>query len=121
MLVDSRHDFTLTGAWKGEYASEDPLASPTRFDATLVVSTGVVSGWTTEPNTFGTYGYTDLEAGLTGDAFASRQLVMMKTYRSGTANHSVLYVGRLDEAGSRIEGHWFVSGGTKGTFWMARS
>jgi hypothetical protein len=121
MAPEPKLDVSLTGAWRGEYVDESPGSSPTRFDASLIVTGGVVSGTTTEPNTFGTFGYSELEALLNGDAYATRQVVWLKTYRTGATNHSVLYVGRLDEAGRRIEGHWRVSGGTRGTFWMERS
>lgn len=120
MLVDARLDLSLTGTWKGEYASEGLGSSPTRFDATLFVTGGVLSGTTTEPNTFGPFGYSELQADLTGDAHATRQVVLLKTYRTATVDHSVLYVGRLDETGKRIEGRWRVSG-AQGTFWMERS
>jgi hypothetical protein len=121
MQLDPSLDLSLSGAWKGEYVGEELGASPTRFDASLSVFAGAVIGSTTEPNTFGGYGYSELEAGITGDAYTTRQVVMLKTYRSGATTHSVLYVGRLDGAGRRIEGHWRVSGGTRGTFWMERS
>lgn len=121
LQVDPSLDLSLSGTWKGEYVGEETGASPTRFDASLSVFAGAVIGSTTEPNTFGGYGYAELEAGLTGDAYATRQVVMLKTYRSGATTHSVLYVGKLDGAGRRIEGSWRVSGGTRGTFWMERS
>lgn len=118
MRVDASLDAALSGAWKGEYAG-GLASSTTRFDATLTVIDGAIGGTTTEPNTFGPPYYPELEATLTGDAYASRQVVMLKTYRTDSVDHSVLYVGRLDEAGTRIEGRWRVSG-AQGTFWMER-
>lgn len=119
MRVDGALDRSLSGTWKGEYAG-GLGSTPTRFEATLTVIGGVVDGTTTEPNTFGPSYHAELEASLTGDAFATRQVVVLKTYRTGTVTHSVLYVGRLDEAGTRIDGHWRV-GGAQGTFWMERA
>jgi hypothetical protein len=119
MQVDARLDLSLTGAWKGEYSSESLGSSPTRFDASLFVTGGVLGGTLTEPNTFGPVGYAELQADLTGDAYATRQVVLLKTYRTATVDHSVLYVGRLDDAGTRIEGHWRL-GGMQGTFWMEK-
>ncbi len=119
MALDSSHDFALSGGWRGEYAG-DSVGESTRFDATLSVFAGTVTGATTEPNTFGMYGYAELEASVVGDVYRTRQVVFLKTYRSGATDHSVLYTGRLDEAGKRIEGRWRVSGGTSGTFWMEK-
>jgi hypothetical protein len=119
MQVDGALDLSLSGAWKGEYVSDGLGSSPTRFDANLFVSGGSVSGTTSEPNTFGPYGYAELAADVNGEAYATRQVVLLKTYRTATITHSVLYVGRLDEAGKRIEGRWRLGGG-QGTFWMER-
>ena len=120
MQVDPALDLSLSGAWKGEYVSDGFGSAPTRFDANLLATGGSVSGTTTEPNTFGPYGYAELAADLTGEAYATRQVVLLKTYRTATITHSVLYVGRLDQAGKRIEGRWRL-GASQGTFWMERS
>lgn len=120
MQLDVALDLVLSGSWKGEYASEGFGASATRFEANLFTTGGLVSGTTTEPNTFGPYGYAELQADLTGEAYATRQVVLLKTYRTATVTHSVLYTGRLDAAGKRVEGRWRVSSGTQGTFWMEK-
>lgn len=120
MQLDTALDLTLSGAWKGEYVSESLGSTATRFDASLFATGGVVSGTTTEPNTFGPYGYAELQADVNGEAYATRQVVLLKTYRTATVTHSVLYVGHLDEAGKRIEGRWRLGGG-QGTFWLEKS
>ena len=120
MQLDMALDLSLSGTWNGEYASDGLGSSPTRFDATLFSTGGVVSGTTTEPNTFGPYGYAELQADVNGEALATRQVVLLKTYRTATVTHSVLYIGQLDATGKRIEGRW-RQGGSQGTFWIARS
>lgn len=115
---DPEIDRRLRGHWRGEYDGDS--SGPVSFQAELEASDGTISGSTTEPNTFSyVYGYSELEAGLTGDAYASGRVVLLKTYRTGSATHSVLYVGTLDEAGRRIEGHWRL-GAARGTFWLTK-
>ncbi len=114
---DAAIDRLLQGTWTGEYRLADGRTST--FSAVLSATAGSVSGSSTEPNNFGPYGYTELEATLTGDVYASRQLVLLKTYRTASVDHSVLYIGQLDESGRRIDGHWRI-GETDGTFWMER-
>lgn len=111
---DPALDATLSGRWRGEY---DDGTGPTAFDAELRVTDGVLSGSTSEPNRFGPPHFSRLEAELAGDAFASRQLVWLKTYRTGSVDHSVLYVGQLATSGRRIDGHWRL-GTSHGTFWL---
>lgn len=120
MRLDSALDLVLTGTWTGEYVSDAFGSSPTRFEASVLTTGGVVSGTTTEPNTFGPYGYAELQADLAGEAYATRQVVLLKTYRTATVTHSVLYVGRLDAAGKRVEGRWRLGSG-QGTFWLEKS
>lgn len=120
MTLDPALDLVLTGSWKGEYASDGLGSSPTRFEASVLTTGGVVSGTTTEPNTFGPYGYAELQADLAGEAYATRQVTLLKTYRTATVTHSVLYVGRLDAAGKRVEGRWRL-GSSHGTFWLEKS
>ena len=120
MQLDPALDLALTGTWKGEYLGDGRGSDGTRFDASLFATGGVVSGTTTEPNTFGPYDYAELQADLVGEAHATREVVLLKTYRTATITHSVLYVGRLDAAGKRIEGRWRLRG-LEGTFWMERS
>lgn len=115
---DPELDRAVRGHWKGEYDGDS--TDPVTFQADLTVFDGVLTGTTTEPNTFPyVYGYSELEADVSGDVFGSRQVVWMKTYRTGGVSHSVLYVGTLDDAGRRVEGHWRL-GATQGTFWMTR-
>lgn len=112
---DPEIDRALGGRWRGEYDSDS--AEPVAFTIDLIVVDGILSGSSSEPNTFPyVYGITTLPAALDGEAFASHQVVWLKTYTSGVS-HSVLYIGTLDEARKRIEGHWNL-GGNRGTFWM---
>lgn len=120
MQLDTALDLSLSGAWKGEYVSDSLGSTATRFDASLFATGGVVSGTTTEPDTFSPYGYAELQADVSGEAHATRQVVLLKTYRTATVTHSVLYVGQLDAAGKRIDGRWRL-GSSQGTFWMERS
>lgn len=115
---DPAFDTALTGHWRGEYASAEGGA-PTRFEADLVASDGTVNGSTTEPNTFGPGYLTELYADLVGEVYATRQVVLLKTYKSPGVDHSVLYVGRMDDERKRIEGRWRLPG-THGTFWLAK-
>jgi hypothetical protein len=115
---DAARDAEVAGLWKGEYQYDDGRTA-TEIEVTLRVRDRDLSGEMSEPNAFSTYGPPRLESAITGDVFASGQVVFMKTY-SGSETHSVLYTGAIADGGRRIEGRWRL-GGTSGPFWLAKS
>lgn len=115
---DPARDAEIAGHWKGEYQYEDGRPS-TAIEVTLRVRDLELSGEMSEPDTFGTALGARVESRITGDVYASRQVVFMKTYDSGGVTHSVLYTGTLARSGRRIEGRWRVPG-LSGSFWLAR-
>ena len=115
---DSVRDAEVTGRWKGEYQYDDGRPS-NEIEVVLRVSDRDLSGEMSEPNTFGTTYPARVDSTITGDVYASGQVVFMKTYTSGGQTHSVLYTGELAESGRRIEGRWRIGGGS-GPFWLAK-
>ena len=102
---DTETDTAVSGTWSGSYDYADGGRS-VRLEVTLNVRDGRLRGTMTEPNTFGTSGYSELEADLVGEAVASNLVTFMKTYRTGDADHSVFYIGELSEDGKTIAGTW---------------
>jgi hypothetical protein len=115
---DPAIDASVRGHWQGEYAYDDGRAA-TRIEAEFRVVDGTLAGEMDEPNTLGVLGFSRLASSLAGDVYASRQIVLMKTYTSGDATHSLLYTGTLAESGDRIEGRWRI-GAASGPFWLQR-
>ena len=109
----------LTGSWKGRYEYPDGRAG-VDFTQDLTFSQGLITGYLSEPNTFGDKTSQNLYATLSG-AVSGGEIEWLKTY-DGTAgvSHSVKYHGKLDRKADKIVGEWQIEGGWSGTFELAR-
>ena len=107
----------LTGAWTGRYEYTDGRDG-VDFTQELTFSQGLISGFVSEPNTFGDSTSKNLYATFLGTV-AGNTIEWLKTY-DGTAgvSHSVKYSGTLDRAAKSIEGRWSIDGVT-GPFKLA--
>lgn len=109
---------TLSGLWQGRYHYPRTLngVSSVAFEMDLTFSQGQISGFITEPNTFGNKTSANLYATFAGTVVGNR-VEWTKTY-DGTAGvkHSVSYSGTLDRNTGRIEGRWVISNDWSGDF-----
>jgi uncharacterized caspase-like protein len=109
---------SLSGRWAGKYyypyALEGVLSVD--FEMDLVLSQGRVSGFVSEPNTFGddtsNHLYADFQGEIYGDSIS-----WTKTY-DGTAgvDHSVSYSGTIDRQSKTIFGTWMIRDDWSGRF-----
>lgn len=116
---DTETDTTVSGTWEGSFGYDDGRPG-VDLELTLNVREGRLRGTMTEPNTFGPAGYARLEADVVGEAVRSHLVTFMKTYRTGSLDHSILYVGELSEDGKKIEGTWTL-GESQGPFSLAKT
>ena len=109
---------TLTGLWRGRYYYPRELngVSSVAFEMDLTFSQGQITGFVTEPNTFGAKTSANLYATFSGTVVGN-SVEWTKTY-DGTAgvNHSVSYSGTLDRRNGRIEGRWEIRNDWSGDF-----
>jgi hypothetical protein len=107
----------LTGSWKGHY--EYPSGSGRTgvdFTQDLTFSQGLVTGYISEPNTFGDKTSKNLYASFSG-AVAGNDIQWVKTYDgTGGVSHSVTYQGKLDRRARKIVGKWQIGTGWSGPF-----
>jgi uncharacterized caspase-like protein len=107
----------LTGSWKGHY--EYPSGSGRTgvdFTQDLTFSQGLVTGYISEPNTFGDKTSKNLYASFSG-AVSGNDIKWVKTYDgTGGVSHSVTYQGKLDRAARKIVGKWQIGAGWSGPF-----
>jgi hypothetical protein len=107
----------LTGSWKGHY--EYPNGSgrtAVDFTQDLTFSQGLVTGYVSEPNTFGDKTSKNLYASFSG-AVAGNDIQWVKTYDgTGGVSHSVTYQGKLDRRARKIVGKWQIGTGWSGPF-----
>jgi hypothetical protein len=111
----------LTGRWSGHYFYPQPVngISAVAFEMDLTFSQGRVSGYVSEPNTFGQKTSANLYATFEGSV-AGTEVAWIKTY-DGTAGveHSVRYEGTLDRRSRTIQGRWIISSDWSGAFEIA--
>ena len=112
---------SLTGLWRGRYFYPRPVkgVKSVEFEMDLTFSQGRVSGFVTEPNTFGRKTSANLYANFTG-AVTGNHVEWTKTY-DGTAGvkHSVRYVGAIDRSRRKISGKWIIKKNWSGKFSIA--
>lgn len=106
-------DAAVSGKWEGRFEYDDSGLPGGTLTVDFGAHDGVLAGTAVE-----TEGGRTMEANLTGDVYASRQVVWMGTYFAG-GDHSVMWTGTLDASGRRIAGHWRLDRGT-GTFVLER-
>lgn len=119
-MTDKSFD-NLSGFWTGVYDYPLALREPVPFNAVIEDVGGALSGEIVEPNTFSQAKDRELFASISG----SRQghaVHFIKTYeRVPQGGHSLVYHGRLDGTGTRIEGTWQAHTLWSGPFVMNRS
>lgn len=117
----SDSDFkSLSGYWTGVY--DYPAADEAvPFNAVLSDEAGRISGEIIEPNTFAQAPDRELFSSLSG-ALDGGSITFIKHYESlPGAGHTVLYVGHVDAARTKIEGRWRIGATWSGPFVMNRS
>jgi len=109
----------LTGVWNGLYTYHDGRS--TSFVATLIESSGSLSGTTHEPGTSGASGAM-LFATLVG-AHNDSVVTFTKTYERPDVFHKspIRYEGALNGEATEIEGRWTIMHFWSGRFLMVRS
>ena len=121
-MTDSRGvgERNLTGIWNGLYTY--PHGQSTAFVATLIETTGSLTGTTHEPSTPGDDPETTSFATLTGSRHAST-VTFTKRYDRPTRRKMspILYDGVLNGDGTEIEGRWSIPSSWSGKFLMIRS
>jgi hypothetical protein len=113
-------DGDVTGAWTGEYRYDDPGRDPVVMDASFTAVSGVLTGSTTEPNTFAPGAPPELPATVAGEVLVGGRITFMKAYDAGTVQHSILYIGQLDARRRTLAGRWRTRGAS-GTFELQRA
>ncbi len=109
---------TLSGLWRGRYHYPRPLdgISSVAFEMDLTFSQGQISGFITEPNTFGAQTSANLYAAFSGTVVGNK-VQWTKTYDgTGGVDHSVSYHGTIDRKAGSIEGRWSISNDWSGDF-----
>ncbi len=112
---------SLSGPWRGEYSDDGDDNPPRAFRATLKEMAGLVRGGIEEAVTENDKPERPLEAVVEGRR-AERAVRLIKRYVSATKRFiPILYEGRVNEGGDRVEGRWSMRGGRTGRFVMSRA
>ena len=110
----------LTGVWLGLYSYPRQL-EPVSFTATLIESSGAISGSTHETPREASAAARTLFATLSGRRNEGA-VQFTKTYDDGIPhNHPISYEGALADNGAEIEGRWSIPRMWSGRFLMIRS
>lgn len=117
---DRARERNLTGIWNGLYTYQDGRS--TAFVATLIDSSGSLSGTTHEPSTLSENPGATLYASLVGSR-RDASVTFTKTYDRPDVFHrsSIVYEGALNGDGTEIEGRWTIVKAWSGKFLMIRS
>lgn len=111
---------SLTGVWHGLY-SYMAFKEPVYFVATIIDSSGFISGSTHESEVGETGAPLALFASLEGQK-AGDVVRFTKLYDgSGGWEHGVDYSGLVSSDGDEIEGHWTIGSQATGRFLMMRN
>jgi hypothetical protein len=107
----------LTGSWRGRYEYSDTRPG-VDFELNMTVSQGKITGFVSEPNTFGDKTSKNLYANLVGQ-ISGNAIGWTKRYDgTGGQSHAVEYRGTLDRKARRIVGRWTI-GAASGAFQMS--
>jgi hypothetical protein len=107
----------VSGVWYGRWNAEDRRVRANRFIAHLAEGGGQFAGTTTEPDLGQRSG---IILAFVEGARAGAEVRFVKQYDgSGGWSHSLLYSGRINGAGTEINGTWRYSV-YSGTFTMER-
>jgi hypothetical protein len=107
----------LSGDWIGNYSYPGEL-EPVPFLATLIESSGHLTGETKEPGQtpeMGTIAHALLQGARNG-----AQVTFTKMYDT-IEDEPIIYEGSVDEAGDEIHGRWTIVGEWSGSFLMRRA
>jgi hypothetical protein len=113
-------DLDLSGTWHGFYNYPIPQ-EPVPFTATLIETSGDLTGSTEEVGNVGDARGLTITATLQGRR-TGFSITWLKIY-DGEFQHydAVRYAGAISEDGLEIEGRWTVPGHWSGTFLMIRA
>lgn len=111
----------IAGFWTGEYAYDDVTGLKVEFHAELSQKGTIMSGNSTEENTFGGQGGQILIAELFGKV-SGESVDFTKSYTNGPAHQDkILYQGTLSDDGNLISGKWTMLSMWTGSFKMTRA
>ena len=110
----------VSGFWTGEYAYDSVKGLKVEFKAGLVQTGAILSGDTTEENTFADQCGQILIAELFGKVSA-QNVSFTKAYKNGPpGQEKILYQGSISDDGSFIMGTWTIMSSWTGSFRMTR-
>ena len=110
----------VSGFWTGEYAYDSVKGLKVEFKAGLVQTGAILSGDTTEENTFADQCGQILIAELFGKVSA-QNVSFTKAYKNGPpGQEKILYQGSISDDGSLITGTWTIMSRWTGSFRMTR-
>ena len=110
----------VSGFWTGEYAYDSVKGLKVEFKAGLVQTGAILSGDTTEENTFADQCGQILIAELFGKVSA-QNVSFTKAYKNGPpGQEKILYQGSISDDGSFITGTWTIMSSWTGSFRMTR-
>lgn len=111
----------VSGFWTGEYAYDNVKGLVVEFNAELNQMGAILSGNTTEQNTFADQGHQILIAELFGKV-SGEKVDFTKCYSNGTPNQEkILYQGLISDDGGLITGNWTMLSMWTGSFKMNRA
>ena len=106
----------VSGFWTGEYAYDSVKGLKVEFKAGLVQTGAILSGDTTEENTFADQCGQILIAELFGKVSA-QNVSFTKAYKNGPpGQEKILYQGSISDDGSFITGTWTIMSSWTGSF-----
>ena len=110
----------VSGFWTGEYAYDSVKGLKVEFKAGLVQTGAILSGDTTEENTFADQCGQILIAELFGKV-SGQNVSFTKQYKNGPpGQEKILYQGSISDDGSLITGTWTIMSSWTGSFRMTR-
>ena len=111
----------IEGFWTGKYDYDAVKDLSVEFHAELTQAGAILSGNTTEKNTFGGQGHQILIAELFGKV-SGQNVNFTKSYLNGPPNQqTILYQGSVSGDGRLLTGTWIMMSIWTGSFRMTRS
>lgn len=110
----------LTGRWAGRYYYPRPLkgVKSVTFEMDLTFSQGNITGFVSEPNTFGNKSSKNLYANFKGSVTGNEVTWVKKYDGTGGVSHSVKYSGKLDRKAGKVTGRWKIGKDWSGDFYV---
>lgn len=111
----------IAGFWTGKYAYDEVIGLVVEFHAGLSQTGSILSGNTTERNTFGGQDEHILIAELFGKV-SLQSIRFMKRYTNvAQGQEKIIYSGSISNDGNAISGSWVMMSMWSGTFTMSRA